>query len=143
MELVFPRDNSKLREMFLKAACPAVDELEGLYRVDMLTGLKLPRNFKMIADGKGYNLLFGSIKWGHFIVENGMTRDFERALVFNYETPENIVTRRIRDYVRRVAKDVYLGVFNYVIFGTPEFVGYFTLITAISEYMPEETENAL
>lgn len=143
MELVFPRDNSKLRAMFLKAACPPVDELEGLYRVDMLTGFKLPANFKMISNTAGYNLLFGSIKWGHFKVEEGMIDGFERVLVLNYDVPENMITTSIRDYVRRIAENVYLGAFNCSMFGRSHFAGYFTLTATQTICLKEMAENAL
>lgn len=116
---------------------PDVAEFHGEYFVDMLTVLPSLKKFShrkiFFAENnqvKGYNILFRKKIWGHFYLERGTCGDLDSAdvLVINYARRENSFSYRMIDYVRCVEdKTLYLGRFNYIIFGKPRFLGYFTL----------------
>ena len=133
-----PKNDSKLTEIFKAARVPQAIEFHGEYIVDMIT--KLP-SLKRYAHRKvfytehntvqGYNILFKEKKWGHFFLENGTCEGLEAAavLVINYARRENSFSYRMIDYVRCIEDDtLYLGRFNYILFGKPRFLGYFTLL---------------
>ncbi len=53
---------------------------------------------------------------------------FIGVIVINYDRRENsFLTNKIRDYVRRIDENLYLGRFNYFFRGKPRFLGYFSL----------------
>jgi len=135
MEL--PKTNSELKLIFRNAAPPDISEFSGEYLVDMLTvfpSLKIFGHRKIFyhENGKvtGCNVLFNR-RWGHFSVKEEVCGepDSLREAVISYDRGENTFpVRRIRDHVRRIEKDaLYIGRFNYLIFGKLHFFGYFSL----------------
>jgi hypothetical protein len=132
-----PRNNDDLTKILKKARVPDIFEFHGEYYVDMLTVLP---SLKRISHRKafftennqvrGYNILFRKKIWGHFFLEHGTCDDIDSAdvLVINYARRENSCSYKMIDYVRCVEDDtLYLGRFNYILFGKPRFLGYFTL----------------
>jgi len=131
-----PRNNTELDAIFRSAPVPSLSEFQGEYFVDMLTMLPSLRSFShrkvfRKENGKivGCNILFTRLALGRFFVEEALCEGFDssRAVLINYNVPENILFGRVRDYVRRIDEDVYLGRFNILLFGKPHFMGYFTL----------------
>jgi len=132
-----PGDNKKLTKIFIKARVPDAFEFQGEYQVDMLTVLPSLKKFSHrkfffteTNQVKGYNILFRKKIWGHFFLEHGTYKgkDTLDVLVINYARRENSFSFRMIDYVRCVENDtLYLGRFNYMLFGKPRFLGYFTL----------------
>ena len=131
-----PKNNLKLTEIFRNAATPDISEFSGEYLVDMLTVFP---SFKRFSHRKifhlendkvsGYNVLL-SRTWGHFFLEEGICKELGslKTAVINYNSRENtFLTGRIRDHVRRIEKDTYLGRFNYLFYGRLYFLGYFLL----------------
>ncbi|MBU1122497.1 MAG: hypothetical protein ABIH71_00300 [Candidatus Omnitrophota bacterium] len=135
MEL--PRDNSSLTEIFKTANSPRISDFNGEYFVDMLTVLPSLRKFShrkvfYSEDNQvlGYNLLFNKFVWGHFFVEESKELDCPNAII-NYDSPRNsFLTNKIRDYVRRVDENTFLGKFTYLVMGRQYFLGYFSLSKA-------------
>ncbi len=134
----FPKDNSKLTEIFNKAQVPKIAEFDGEYYVNILTTLPNLRRFShrkkfRNENGKviGCNILFKNMQWGHFFVEEGVCKDVEpeEVIVINYNVERNpFVFRKIRDHVRCVEEGrLYIGRFNYVFMGKVRFFAYFTL----------------
>jgi hypothetical protein len=129
-----PRNHSRLTEIFKNARVPDIFEFQGEYLVDMLTVLPSLKNFShrktFLTENrqvKGCNILFKKKIWGHFFLEHGTWRGLD-VLVINYARKENSFSFRMIDYVRCVKKGtLYLGRFNYMLFGKPRFLGYFTL----------------
>ena len=132
-----PRNHSRLTEIFKNAGIPDIFEFHGEYLVDMLTVLPSLKNFShrkvFFTENnrvKGYNILFRKKIWGHFFLEHGTYKgkDPLDVLVINYARRENSFSFRMIDYVRCIEDDtLYLGRFNYMLFGKPRFLGYFTL----------------
>lgn len=133
-----PGDNNRLTDIFIRARVPDIFEFRGEYFVDMLTVLPSLKRFthrKVFLTEhnkvKGYNILFRKKIWGHFFLEHGTCEDVDSAdaIVINYASRENsFFSYRMIDYVRCVENDtLYLGRFNYMLFGKPQFLGYFTL----------------
>jgi len=136
MEL--PENKEKLDEIFKAASVPDIAEFDGEYEVDMLTGLpslkRMSHRKKFYArDGKirGHNILFKSLKWGRFFLEEGVCEDmnFLKAAKINYNGGGNsFLTKSIRDFVRRAeGNKLYLGRFYVKIGKKLLFLGYFSL----------------
>jgi hypothetical protein len=136
MEL--PKNNYELTKFFKNARTPNVYEFCGEYLVDMLTVLPSLRKFshRKVFYTKndrvlGYNLLFTNKIWGHFFLEEGICKEVDllKVVVINYDKIENsFISNRIRDQLRCIEKDaLYLGRFNYLFMGKPQFLGYFSL----------------
>lgn len=106
-------------------ATPNIEELPGKYEVKMLGWMKwFPRNHKFVTRYIGFNELCGRMLWGRFIVRDWVFK----SLLLDYDVPGNgILSRRIRDYIRKLTDNVYIGKFCYVLFGKPRFLGYFIL----------------
>jgi hypothetical protein len=134
----FPRNTKELDEIFKTSSLPEIPELEGEYLVNMLL---LVANRILFPDSKifytedgkavGHNRLFNNLKWGRFFLEKGTSRKLASlpVIVINYDMPENtFLTRGIRDEIRRVRKDIYLGRFNMLLKGKLCFLGYFSLV---------------
>lgn len=129
-----PKNHSRLTEIFKNAWVPDIFEFHGEYLVDMLTVLPSLKNFShrktFLTENKqvkGYNILFRKKIWGYFYLEHGMYRGLD-VIVINYARKENSFSFRMIDYVRCVEEGIlYLGRFNYIVFGKPRFLGYFTL----------------
>jgi hypothetical protein len=132
-----PKDNKELTSIIKKARVPDPFEFSGEYAGDMRTILPSLKKFShrkfFFTENnqvKGYNILFQKKIWGHFYLERGTCLDLGSAdvLVINYAKRENSFSYRVIDYVRCIEdKTLYLGRFNYVLFGKPRFLGYFTL----------------
>ena len=133
----FPRNNKKLDQIFLSGSLPEIQELEGEYLVDMLT---LPASRRLFPDSKifysedgkpaGHNRLFKTRTWGKFFLEEcTLTEPFGGpCLIINYDTPRNtFLTRPIRDHIKRVKENIYLGRFNLLLGKKLLFLGYFSL----------------
>lgn len=133
-----PQNNSRLTAIFKNARVPDIVEFKGEYFVDMLTVLpslkKLSHRKVFINENnlvQGYNILLNNRIWGHFFLEHGTCEDVDSvdAIVINYARRENSISFRMIDYVRCVEDEtLYLGRFNYMLFGKPRFLGYFTLL---------------
>jgi hypothetical protein len=133
-----PRNNDELTEILKNARVPDIVEFKGEYFVDMLTvlpSLKKLSHRKVFSNEnnlvQGYNILLNNRIWGHFFLEHGTCEDVDSAdaIVINYARKENsFFSYRMIDYVRCVEDEtLYLGRFNYMLFGKPRFLGYFTL----------------
>ena len=136
------KNNEELTEVFGLSEIPEINELNGEYRVDMLTG-PIP-NMRGIGHRKifagtngavrGCNIVFSKARWGDFFLEKAACSDPGElpALLINYDVPENgCVTKRIRDQVRRLDEyGHYLGRFYMTLFGKPRFLAYFMLTKA-------------
>ncbi len=128
--------NSGLTEIFRNAALPDISEFSGEYLVDMLGFFPSFKRFShrkvfYLKNGRvsGHNVLFNRT-WGHFFLEEGTCNApyLLKTAVINYDRKENtFLIRRIRDHVRRVEQGLYIGKFNYVFYGQPHFLGYFSL----------------
>lgn len=71
----------------------------------------------------GENVLFDDTQWGHFTL-----RLWAGALLIDYNTNANGVSRRIRDLVRTTPDpNLLIGKFHLVWRSKPRFLGYFTL----------------
>ncbi len=132
-----PGSHKELREVFINGTTPSPAELSGEYLVDMLTvwpSLKRFYHCKVIYKKEkrveGHNLVFNRI-WGRFIVEEDICVDVDsvKVALINYDRPENsLLIRGIRDHIRCLKRDaLYIGRFNYMLFGRPRFLGYFSL----------------
>jgi hypothetical protein len=133
----FPANHNALKEMFINAAEPALYDFQGEYIVDMLAYLPSLKRFshrKLFykKNGRifGHNILLNK-KWGHFFLEEGVCSELDsiKTVVINYYLKENTFpVRRIRDHIRCIEKEkIYIGRFNYLIMGSPRFIGYFSL----------------
>lgn len=134
MEL--PKDKRALGEIFKTAETPNPSEFQGEYFVDMLTALPSLRklNHRKIfyqENGRtfGCNVILKNKKWGRFFVEQTGGESGRLETIINYGVPENsFISKNIRDQIRRVESGLYIGRFNYILFGKPRFLGYFSLI---------------
>jgi hypothetical protein len=132
-----PKNNYELTKFFKNARTPNVYEFCGEYFVDMLTVLPSLRKFShrkvfYIENDRalGYNLLFTNKIWGHFFLEDGICAEIDssKVVVINYDRLENsFISNRIRDYVKCIDDTLYIGRFNYLFMGKPQFLGYFSL----------------
>lgn len=131
-----PKNNLRLTEIFRNAETPDISGFSGEYLVDMLTVIP---SFKRFSHRKvfylendkvsGYNVLLNRT-WGHFFLEEGICNepDSLKVAVINYDRKENtFFIRRIRDHVRLIEQDIYLGRSNYLFYGRLYFLGYFLL----------------
>lgn len=135
----FPKNNKKLNTIFQNGSVPKPEDYQGEYSVDMLTGF-IPslkpfshrkRFFQENGVLKSFNILFKNLIFGHFTMEKGDSPAFQPSgvLVFNYNQKANgFIFRPIRDHLRYIEPDTYLGRLNYSVFGKLWFIGYFTLI---------------
>jgi len=132
-----PKNNRKLTEIFKQAETPKISEFRGKYFVDMLTGFPTLKKFshrKIFYPESnkvfGHNVILANKIWGHFFLEEGICEKIDslKVVVINYKREKNFfISRGIRDYVRRIEDDLFLGRFNYLLMGKPRFLGYFTL----------------
>ena len=117
----------KLNDLWRRAGTPGVCELRGEYAVKMLTGPLLALNLlrdKKKFDGKGFghNILeVGNKRWGYFKLEQD-----NEMVVINYDC-ENRFGNNIRDHIKRIGADQYIGRFNLLIRKKLRFLGYFKL----------------
>jgi len=133
MEL--PENKRALDEIFKNAESPDPSELSGEYFVDMLTGLPSLKRFnhrkvfrRENGQTAGCNIIFKNKKWGWFFLEQTADGSGRLETIINYGAPQNsLITKRIRDQVRRTGGGLYLGRFNYILFGKSRFLGYFSL----------------
>ncbi|NOY35426.1 MAG: hypothetical protein GXP44_00650 [bacterium] len=134
MEL--PKNKRALDEIFKNAESLDPSELSGEYFVDMLTGLPSLKRFnhrKIFRQENGQtigcNIIFKNKKWGCFFLEQTAgLKEGDAKTTINYDTPQNsLITKRIRDCIKKIGDNLYLGRFNYILFGKPRFLGYFSL----------------
>ncbi len=135
----FPHSHKKLVDIFKKSGVPKIDEFYGEYSVDMLSGLPSLKIFghrKIFEaqNGKkvlGHNIIFKNRAWGRFFLEEGFCPAIDSSAVveINYNCPQNsFFTKPILDQLRVIEKGkIYLGRFNYFLFGKLHFLGYFSL----------------
>lgn len=132
----------ELDTAFMDAGHPDLSDFSGEYLVNilMVPGYRsfIHRKIFYRANNKvlGYNVLFNKT-WGHFNVEDGSVTvpDPLNVAVINYNRPENcFLIRGIRDHIRCLKRDaLYIGRANYLVYGTPRFLGYFTLEKIVKE----------
>jgi hypothetical protein len=148
-------DALKLRELYRRAAVPAVPELDGDLKGRMLAvrgagriWFALLRAFaawrhfpwrgKSFVSrtngerGDGINRVFGDaapLRWFRFETFIGPSRaDGGQAFQLDYDNPDNpFFIRAIKDEVRAVGPGLYLGQAYVVWFGKPRLVLYFAL----------------
>ncbi|THB78313.1 MAG: hypothetical protein D3926_13395 [Desulfobacteraceae bacterium] len=133
----YPNDNTALDLIFSNGSAPSIEEFTGEYWVNMLTGM-IP-NFRWAGHRKrffsengntiGKNIILSNITFGHFKVEWGQCSDLNdlEVIVLNYGNKKNLMTRPVRDKIRRIEHGQYLGRYYNVIKGTYRFKGYFSL----------------
>ena len=119
----------ELQKIWNSATTPKVADLEGAYRVKMLSGffqfLNTLGDIKVFRSNVGYNVLGKDSVWGYFWLENAPGK-----LIINYNRGinSNRMVRRIRDHIRYVAEHkYYIGKFNMVLGNKLRFLGWFTL----------------
>jgi len=131
----------ELDSKFIDAEAPEIDELKGIYRVEMLSGNFLMRILmNVLGDTKtfekkdngiiGHNRLAKKINWGYFevLMANCSVNDLGLDVVeINYKVEENRLSYVIRDHIRKVEDEEYLGRFNLLIRNKLVFCGYFSL----------------
>lgn len=131
MEL--PKDNEKLDEIFLNGTEPDPDEFKGDYWVDMLTGgipsFRWAGHKKRFFEKIGNNFVLRMVPFGHFIVAKGECDDLDnlKVVILDYGNGKNILTRSIRDKIRKINDTLYLGRYYAAIGDTHKFKGYFSL----------------
>lgn len=134
----FPKDNTRLDEIFINGSDIDIAEFSGEYWVGMLTGL-IPsfrwaghrkRFFKENEKNVGLNIILLNAKFGHFFVEEGDCPELNNlnVAILNYGEKRNILTRSMIDKLRKVEEDIYLGRYYNQIHGELKFKGYFSLI---------------
>lgn len=131
----FDVNNYNLTQIFKMARFPDTFDFEGKYFVHMLTGLPNLRRFghckifhTEVDRVLGHNII--KKPWGRFFLETDVSDvDGRGIVVLNYNRKGNsVISRRIRDHVRCIEKDVlYIGRFNYMFLSKPRFLGYFLL----------------
>ncbi len=135
----FPHSYKKLTEIFKKSGVPGINEFSGEYSVDMLSGLPSLKIFghRKVFQARngvkvsGYNVIFKNLAWGKFILQEGFCPEIDSLAVIeiNYNSSQNsFLTKPIFDQLRVVEEGkIYLGRFNYFLFGKLHFFGYFSL----------------
>ena len=133
----FPKDNKQLDQIFIKGSEPSIEEFVDEYWVKMLTGM-IP-NFRWAGHRKrffsesgnkiGKNIILSNSAFGHFKVELGQCDDLNdlKVLILDYGERKNFLTRSVRDKIRKIESESYLGRYYNVINGTYHFKGYFSL----------------
>ena len=130
------RYDPKLDAIYADGHCFDMAELEGMFAVNMLTGLfpDLSRynHRKYIRDGAGYNVAVNERAWGYFALRYSHVDGQRESIMLDYGHDQNRPpVSWIRDYVRSNDADgIYLGKFCLY---KPEkliFVGYFLLCRA-------------
>lgn len=134
----FPKNNIELDSIFKNGSEPVIDEFEGEYWVSMLTGM-IP-NFRWVGhrkrffdeEGKkvGKNIILLNSTFGYFKVEKGKCDDLNNlnVMILNYGEKRNFLTRSVRDKIRRIEDNIFLGRYYNVMDGSYYFKGYFSLI---------------
>lgn len=148
-------DALTLRELYERAAVPAVPELDGDLRGRMLAvrgagrvwfsllrafaaWRRFPWRGKSFVSrtngerGDGINRVFGDaapLRWFRFETFIGPSRaDGGQAFQLDYDNPDNpFFIRAIKDEVRKVGPGLYLGQAYVVWFGKPRLALYFAL----------------
>lgn len=134
----FPKNNNELDVIYKKSKKAGIKEFTGDYRVNMLTGSIPDFSFAghckrfYLKDSKltGHNIVLKIFTFGHFVVEKGECKDFNKmeAVILNYGKNNNILTKNILDKLRKIEEGVFLGRYYSIKTGKPVFKGYFSLI---------------
>ncbi len=133
----FPKDNKALDQIFINGSEPSIEEFVDEYWVNMLTGM-IPnfswaghrkRFFSKNGNKIGKNIILLNSTFGHFKVELGQCDDLNglEVIILNYGEKKNLLTRSVRDKIRKIERKQYLGRYYNVIDGTYHFKGYFSL----------------
>lgn len=135
--MILPKNNGQLDALFKEAAEPDIEEFNGEYWVNMLTGSianfrwagHRKRFFKENGIHKGINLVLWGIPFGTFSLEKSAAQSFKNLIcvMLNYDKKKNILTRSIVDKVRKINESLYLGRYYYRVRGGLKFKGYFSL----------------
>jgi hypothetical protein len=133
-----PKDNKELDQIFTNGSEPTTEEFVEEYWVNMLTGM-IP-NFRWVGHRKrffkengsriGNNIILFNSRFGHFTVEQGQCDDLNdlKVIILNYGEKRNLLTRSVRDKIRKIEDGLYLGRYYNVLDGTFHFKGYFSLV---------------
>jgi hypothetical protein len=132
-----PKNNRKLDQIFKNGSEPSIEEFVDQYWVDMLTGM-IPnfrwaghrkRFFRKNENKVGNNIILFNTTFGHFQVVQGRCEDFSdlKVIILDYGDKRNFLTRSVRDKIRKIDDDLFLGRYYNVIKGTYFFKGYFAL----------------
>jgi len=132
--------DKKYNSLFKMAQVPTIGELDGKYRVKMLSGNPLLIFFmNFLGDVKifkkesgsitGNNILAKSLNWGYFKVAKETCPVANLDVVeINYDVDKNKGwSRTIRDHIRKIGEGKYIGRFNLKRKGKLIFKGYFSL----------------
>jgi len=123
-------DDRVIRRKFARGEVPKVTEFAGVYRVYMLPRWLFFwfRNVKLIEDKgetarNGGNVAYGRINWGKFLAIQW------RGLCFHYGYGgSRFPFSMIRDFVKRIAPGVYLGLFCLYFWRFRVFLFWFLLV---------------
>lgn len=132
-----PKNNPKLDQIFIDGSAPSVEEFEGEYWVNMLTGM-IPnfrwtghrkRFFNRNGNKTGENIVLFNSSFGHFDVEQGQSEDLNDldVVILNYGNKKNFLTRSVIDKIRKIEAGLYLGRYYNVTGNFMQFKGYFSL----------------
>jgi hypothetical protein len=133
----YPKDNKQLDQIFINGSEPSIEEFMDEYWVKMLTGM-IP-NFRWAGHRKrffvknknkiGNNIVLFNNTFGHFKVELGQCDDLNdlKVLILNYGNKKNFLTRSVRDKIRKIESESFLGRYYNFINGIYHFKGYFSL----------------
>ncbi|MCP4546999.1 MAG: hypothetical protein GY835_11090 [bacterium] len=133
----FPRDNNALNKLYEDGVSPVIAEFTGDYWVQMLTGpvpdFRWARHEKRFTDSlpkTGVNIVLGIFRFGRFKVATTVCADYKdlQAVELNYGARRNLLTRPVRDKLRRLDEGVYLGRWYSRNGDGERFRGYFSLI---------------
>jgi len=77
----------------------------------------------------GNNIILSNTVFGHFKVKLGQCDDLNnlKVLILDYGEKKNFLTRSVRDKIRKIEKESFLGRYYNFIDGVYHFKGYFSL----------------
>jgi hypothetical protein len=156
IDCLIKSDREELDRLFISGQTPTMDEMQGTYDGNALSGVLMLNNqwvknlinlgwlpwkgktFEMAfskrdgGQGSGVNRLsIGPLRFLRFYFDTQITSPLvgpNNVFRLNYDIPGNPwYIRRIRDDVRRIGDGLYLGTANFRIGGAHKFIIYFVL----------------
>ena len=121
---------------YLKASKPMKSDLKGVFRVKILTGIShipgsLCEEWKKIIFDSGIN----EIKWNEKSIEKSgvfMVKEMADCLHLDYDNEYNSsIWRRLKDMVKMVNENLFIGAIYFKFWGKYRFLGYFYLIKRV------------
>ena len=114
-----PKDDKQLDHIFVNGSTPSIEEFQDEYWVAMLTGM-IP-NFRWAGHRKrfigenanktGQNIIMCNIRFGYFKVKTGQCEELDnlKVIILDYGEKRNLLTRSVRDKIRKIESGLYLG----------------------------------